>query len=231
MGKSHHGPNALLGTTLVAWAAGRVHLAKSPRGEGRAVKCVWFLLSNWMGREGTLGWGMSSQSTGGGQATGHGLHGASDMPTGPGATWDSQAWRGLTFHPPSFPLSTKPSGGFGTFRTQDLGKRHSREHQCLVGEGRPRELERGAEYPARASGGRRGDPVPGRVSLAQSAHGGLGTRVASAGGRQGLAHTEASAPMRIRSGNESEDRQRGLCPSWRLGLVFGELFGPWKVRH
>ena len=50
--------------------------------------------------------------------------------------------------------------------------------------------------------------------------------VASARGRQGLAHREASVPLRVRCGSECEDRGSGPHPSGALGLGFRVLFCP-----
>lgn len=50
--------------------------------------------------------------------------------------------------------------------------------------------------------------------------------VASARGRQGLAHREASGPLRVRCGSESEDRGSGPRPSRAPGLGFRASFSP-----
>lgn len=48
--------------------------------------------------------------------------------------------------------------------------------------------------------------------------------MASARGRRGLAHREASVPLRVRCGSECEDRGSGPHPSGALGLGSGCCF-------
>lgn len=77
-------------------------------------------------------------------------------------------------------------------------------------------------YLGRPQGSIREADWPGLVSLAQV--------VASAGQKQGLAHTNPSV-LNGQVDEQSESRCSGLCPVWALAVGFSESLYPCKARR